>query len=248
ELVRVRQAVRLARGSDDDVKCGRGRVGRGLGRRPPIFSLRPDGHLGANRICGEDRVRRASPRRPVGPCLGALRRSDREQPRGEHLASPELDDRAAERPPDRQRIPRPVRREHVERVLARRSRTIDQTRLNRRLGRRPDYSMARKPDTRPSARGVDMRSYDATPGDGYQQAIAAEGAAFLGGFDGGWGAGPPTAAATAWSVAASSRAIEVLAGNRLLFLGLFLAQLGIVFILSASVQRLAASTLIRGRA
>ncbi|HJZ70706.1 MAG TPA: Bax inhibitor-1 family protein [Vicinamibacterales bacterium] len=93
-----------------------------------------------------------------------------------------------------------------------------------------------------------MRSYDATPGDGYQQAIADEASAFLRAVYGWMCAGLTITAATAWSVAASSRAIEVLAGNRLLFLGLFLAQLGIVFILSASVQRLAASTLIRGRA
>lgn len=87
-----------------------------------------------------------------------------------------------------------------------------------------------------------MRSYDATPDDGYRLAIADEASAFLRAVYGWMCAGLAITAATAWSVAASPRAIEVLAANRVLFWGLFLGQLAIVFSLSARVQQLAAST------
>ena len=73
-----------------------------------------DRDLGANRVRGEDGVRCPPPQRSVGSCVGALCRCDRQQRRCEHLASLELDDGVAERAPDRQRIPWPVRREHVE--------------------------------------------------------------------------------------------------------------------------------------
>jgi FtsH-binding integral membrane protein len=49
-------------------------------------------------------------------------------------------------------------------------------------------------------------------------------------------------AVTAWLVAASPAIAIAIASNRLLFWGLIIAQLGIVFVLSARVQRLASST------
>src|ERR1700730_9019559 len=49
-------------------------------------------------------------------------------------------------------------------------------------------------------------------------------------------------ALTASFVAASPSVVMAVATNRLLFWGLMIAQLGIVFVLSARVQRLAAST------
>jgi len=49
-------------------------------------------------------------------------------------------------------------------------------------------------------------------------------------------------AATAWYVASTPSIALAIAGNRLLFWGLIIAQLGIVFVLSARVQRLASST------
>jgi uncharacterized protein len=49
-------------------------------------------------------------------------------------------------------------------------------------------------------------------------------------------------AATAWGVASSPSMVQALVSNRLLFWGLLIVQLGIVWTLSARVQRLAAST------
>ena len=49
-------------------------------------------------------------------------------------------------------------------------------------------------------------------------------------------------ATTAWFIARSPTIVSAIASNRLLFWGLMIAQLGIVFVLSARVQRLAAST------
>ena len=49
-------------------------------------------------------------------------------------------------------------------------------------------------------------------------------------------------ATTAWFIARSPTIVSAIAANRLLFWGLMIAQLGIVFVLSARVQRLAAST------
>jgi hypothetical protein len=49
-------------------------------------------------------------------------------------------------------------------------------------------------------------------------------------------------ATTAWLIARSPALVSVIAANRLLFWGLMIAQLGIVFVLSARVQQLAAST------
>jgi FtsH-binding integral membrane protein len=49
-------------------------------------------------------------------------------------------------------------------------------------------------------------------------------------------------ASTAWLIAGSPALVNTIATNRLMFWGLIIAQLGIVFVLSARVQRLAAST------
>ena len=88
------------------------------GAKTSLFSLRSRRHLGANRARSKNCVRRASSQRPIGSCVRALSRGDREQPRCEHLASTERHDRVRQRPPDRQRIPRPVRREPVDGVRA----------------------------------------------------------------------------------------------------------------------------------
>src|SRR6266542_1684062 len=55
-------------------------------------------------------------------------------------------------------------------------------------------------------------------------------------------AGLAITAITAWYVAASPTIVRAIAANRALFWGLAIAQLGIVFVLSARVQQLAAST------
>ena len=55
-------------------------------------------------------------------------------------------------------------------------------------------------------------------------------------------AGLAITAITAWSVAASPTAVMTIATNRPLFWGLIIAQLGIVVVLSARVQKLTAST------
>jgi uncharacterized protein len=55
-------------------------------------------------------------------------------------------------------------------------------------------------------------------------------------------AGLAITAGTAWLVARSPALVNAIAANRLVFWGLMIAQLGIVFFLSARVQRLAAST------
>ena len=59
----------------------------------------------------------------------------------------------------------------------------------------------------------------------------------------GWMAtGLAITAATAWVVAGSPTLVRAIASNRILFWGLMLAQLGIVFSLSARIDRMAAST------
>jgi FtsH-binding integral membrane protein len=55
-------------------------------------------------------------------------------------------------------------------------------------------------------------------------------------------AGLALTATTAWLVARSPALVGTIAANRVVFWGLMIAQLGIVFVLSARVQRLAAST------
>src|SRR5439155_19388379 len=66
--------------------------------------------------------------------------------------------------------------------------------------------------------------------------------AFLRGVYGWMCAGLAITAGTAWIVAASPSIIYAVAGNRLVFWALVIAQLGIVFTLSARVQRLAPGT------
>jgi FtsH-binding integral membrane protein len=66
--------------------------------------------------------------------------------------------------------------------------------------------------------------------------------AFLSAVYGWMGAGLAITATTAWLIARSPALVSAIATNRLLFWGLMIAQLGIVFVLSARVQRLAAST------
>ena len=55
-------------------------------------------------------------------------------------------------------------------------------------------------------------------------------------------AGLAITATTAWLVASSPALVLTIATNRMLFWGLVIAQLGIVFVLSARVQKLSAST------
>src|SRR5262245_44281801 len=87
-----------------------------------------------------------------------------------------------------------------------------------------------------------MRSEELSAADGYSLAVADQVSRFLRAVYGWMSAGLAITAGTAWAVAASPRAVEILAANRLLFWGLLLGQLGIVFVLSARVQQLAAST------
>lgn len=67
-------------------------------------------------------------------------------------------------------------------------------------------------------------------------------ASFLRGVYGWMGGGLAITAATAWFVASSPAIALAILSNRILFWGLALAQLGIVFTLSARVDRLASST------
>ena len=66
--------------------------------------------------------------------------------------------------------------------------------------------------------------------------------AFLRGVYGWMAAGLAITAVTAWLVAATPSLVYAIATNRLLFWGIVIAQLGIVFGLSARVQHLAPST------
>jgi FtsH-binding integral membrane protein len=66
--------------------------------------------------------------------------------------------------------------------------------------------------------------------------------AFLSAVYGWMGAGLAITATTAWLIARSPTLVSAIATNRIVFWGLMIAQLGIVFVLSARVQRLAAST------
>ena len=66
--------------------------------------------------------------------------------------------------------------------------------------------------------------------------------AFLRGVYTWMGCGLAVTAATAWLIASSPSAIQLVATNRVLLWGLMIAQLGIVVALSARVERMAAST------
>ena len=65
---------------------------------------------------------------------------------------------------------------------------------------------------------------------------------FLGAVYGWMCAGLAITATTAWLIARSPTLVNAIAANRVLFWGLMIAELGIVFVLSARVERLAAST------
>jgi uncharacterized protein len=72
--------------------------------------------------------------------------------------------------------------------------------------------------------------------------IADRVSAFLSAVYGWMGAGLAITATTAWLIARSPTLVSAITTNRLVFWGLMIGQLGIVFVLSARVQRLAAST------
>src|SRR6185295_16347492 len=73
-------------------------------------------------------------------------------------------------------------------------------------------------------------------------AAADQVAAFLRAVYGWMAAGLAITAATAWVVSGSPAIVMAIATNRLLFWALVIAQLGIVYVLSARVQRLAPAT------
>ena len=77
---------------------------------------------------------------------------------------------------------------------------------------------------------------------GYPAVLADQANEFLTQVYGWMCAGLGVTAATAWCVAGSPTIVHALVTNRALFWGLAIAQLGIVLVLSARVQQLAAST------
>jgi len=87
-----------------------------------------------------------------------------------------------------------------------------------------------------------MALHDASPYVGPRSAVADQASAFLSAVYGWMCAGLAITAVTAWYVATSPTIVRAIAANRALFWGLAIAQLGIVFVLSARVQQLAAST------
>jgi len=88
-----------------------------------------------------------------------------------------------------------------------------------------------------------MRFHDvrANPTLSVAEPIADRVNAFLSAVYGWMFLGLALTAATAWLIARSPALVSAIAANRLLFWGLMIAQLGIVFVLSARVQRLGAS-------
>jgi FtsH-binding integral membrane protein len=86
-----------------------------------------------------------------------------------------------------------------------------------------------------------MRPYDLPLGDP-RSAVADRASTFLSRVYAWMCGGLAITAATAWGVASSPSLVQALVSNRLLFWGLLIVQLGIVWTLSARVQRLAAST------
>src|SRR6478672_5132457 len=91
---------------------------------------------------------------------------------------------------------------------------------------------------------LQMPGYDMTPQAAISTPFTAEErvTAFLRGVYGWMGAGLAVTAATAWFIASSPAAIQMVVGNRGLMWILLIAQLGIVVALSARVQQMAAST------
>src|SRR3954467_14785930 len=93
-------------------------------------------------------------------------------------------------------------------------------------------------------KGVDMARYEMTPDARLTTpALASERVVtFLRSVYGWMCGGLVITALTASFVASSPALVTAIAANRLLFWALMIAQLGIVFVLSARVDRLAAST------
>ncbi len=87
-----------------------------------------------------------------------------------------------------------------------------------------------------------MTPYDAQARDTFQSPIADAASAFLNAVYAWMCAGLAITAGTAWFVAGSPKIIGAIASNGALFWALAIAQLAIVFVLSARVQQLAAST------
>ena len=89
-----------------------------------------------------------------------------------------------------------------------------------------------------------MTPYDSRPEVGFRSAvpIANQANAFLSAVYGWMCAGLAITALSAWFIAGSPAIVGAIAGSRVLFWGLMIVQLGIVFVLSARVQQLAAST------
>jgi len=89
---------------------------------------------------------------------------------------------------------------------------------------------------------MDMRAYEAVPHGGFPSTLADQANAFLSAVYGWMCAGLTLTAVSAWFVAGSPAIVRAITGNPFLFWTLAIAQLGIVFVLSARVQQLAAST------
>ena len=89
-----------------------------------------------------------------------------------------------------------------------------------------------------------MTPSDVRPSSAFPSAVplADRVTAFLSAVYGWMCAGLAITATSAWVIAGSPTIVRAIATNRVLFWGLMIAQLGIVFVLSARVQRLAAST------
>ena len=89
-----------------------------------------------------------------------------------------------------------------------------------------------------------MAPYEMTPDTAYSASLPVEEriTTFLRAVYGWMCGGLAITALTASFIAASPAVVMAVATNRALFWGLMIAQLGIVFVLSARVQRLAAST------
>jgi len=77
---------------------------------------------------------------------------------------------------------------------------------------------------------------------GFRWALADQASTFLSAVYAWMCAGLAVTAATAWFVAASPAVMRTITANGILFWGLLIAQLAIVFVLSARVQQLQAST------
>jgi len=100
------------------------------------------------------------------------------------------------------------------------------------------------PALRRSMQGdVDVSSFEESPRYyGYSSAIGDQASAFLSAVYMWMGAGLAITAGTAWYVASSPSLTAAIVTNRGVFWFLAIVQLGIVFVLSARVQKLAGST------